>query len=140
MLNTLKSPKSATAATMTDEMKAERYTKLLNNTLEQVLELYIPNPNPNPSPNTPSKTDTYRTDTTPMKMEPLICDEDTATYFNGMITLSNLSELLCIKLTSNPLSTAIKNNVILYLYNCYKRISSKVTSVPSEQLKKDLLE
>lgn len=119
-------PMSPKSATMTEEMKADRYAKQLSNTLEQVLCMYLP-----------TAADSIKTDNT---IEPLLCDEDTANYYNGRISLSNLSELLCIKLASTPLSLTIKHNAILYLFNCYKRISVRTTTVPSEQLKKDLLE
>jgi hypothetical protein len=117
------SPSNAAKKPVTEEVKAERHAKALNSILESIFLFSI-----RKSSNT--------------AILPLDIDEDTANYYN-IISKANLSELLCIKLSGSLIdssSVANNNNAIYYLYGCYRRLIAKESSVPTEQLKTDLLE
>ena len=111
---------------LSEEKKHELHIRSLNLIFEQIFLFSV------------------RNKQTEQHIESLDIDEDAAEYYH-IITLSNLSELMCIKLSgtisssTGPGSTGA-GSAVVYLYQSFRRLLVKEGSVPTELLKLDLQE
>lgn len=116
---------------LTEEQKEERQARLLNSVMEQVFAFSVKRRPPGEASTSTSTSSNNGSG----GVEPLDIDEETSSYYR-LITLDNLSELVCIKLSTPCVSS--NTSAVVYLYQCYKRLVTKEESSPSEVVRRDL--
>ncbi len=127
------SPSPSKRTPLTEEQKQERHARLMNSLMEHVFAFSVKK-----RPLAVGLSPGAIASTAQTHIEALDIDEDTSSYYN-MITLSNISELVCIKLTSEPSAAHPIQSAVTYLYGCYKRLVLKEDSATSEQIRTDLI-